>query len=75
MHWIYVRKKKKYERNADSVKAEGVCADPFVNLARPMAWVLLRVLLWVGFAMGQLFPASIFDSWGDKISNGLTLYF
>jgi hypothetical protein len=32
---------KKNERNGDSVKVEGVCADPFVNLARPTPWVSL----------------------------------
>jgi hypothetical protein len=32
MHWIYVRKKKINKRNAYSVKAEGVCADPLREL-------------------------------------------
>jgi hypothetical protein len=30
---------KKMKENGDSVKAEGVCTDPFVNLARPTPWV------------------------------------
>jgi hypothetical protein len=37
MHWIALRKKIKKKKMKELVKAEGV--DPFVNLAKPTAWV------------------------------------